>query len=382
MFTLLAGITVLDLSRLIPGAYASQKLADLGADVIKVELPPAGDYLRSVVPLADGLSLMHIYLNRNKRSVALNLRSEEGRRAFAELVRSADVLIEAGRPGAAAAAGYGYEQVRQLRPDIVYCSLSAFGQSGPYADLPAHGAQMEAASGNINMDGPADRAGHAQAPNVRTFNASQSGALNAALAIAAALLRRQRTGAGAYLDVSCWQSAVTWQYGNLIALANSGQLFPGSEGIGARYGCYAAADGRWMMIGLIEAKFWNAFCRGVDRPDLATDDAGGLSYEADDRLAGELAGIFASRSSAEWVRFAIEHKLPIAPVLAPADLLTDPHAAHHGVFVDTAHPVTGTPVRVLAPPVKVAGEHFEIAHPAPAFGEHTAEILARIDPAA
>lgn len=374
MISLLNGLRILDGTRLIPGAYATSRLADLGADVIKLELPPAGDYLRGVPPLIDELSVLDVQLNRNKRSVRLDLRKAEDAAAFEDLVRSSDVFIESGRPGAADHAGTGYERLRAIRDDIIYCSLSAFGQDGPYSALPAHGAQMEAASGNVILaDGTG---GRAEAPNLRTFNASQSGGLNAALAILAAVVHRDRTGRGSRLDVSSWASAVSWQYGNLVSLANTGALFPGSEGIGARYGCYQAADGGWVMIGLLERKFWSRFCAEVGRPDLDTDgDGSEITFGTDPQLVDELVQVFSTRNRADWVRLAVEHQLPIAPVLSPAELLEDEHANSQGIFVTTRHPAIDADVRVVALPIKVADQEFEVQRPSPSFGEHTEEVL-------
>ena len=376
MLTLLNGVRVLDFSRLIPGGYATAKLADLGADVVKVEELPAGDYMRSVPPMYDGASLLYLALNRNKRSVALDFKTDAGRDAFEQLVRASDVFIESSRPGAMKRLGADYDSLRSLQPDLIYCSLSGFGQNGPYAHLPSHGANLEAAAGFVQIEQEED--GTARAPNIRVFMASQAGAMHAALAIVAALEKRHRTGEGSYLDVSCWDGAVSWQYGNLTCLANIGTLFPGSEGLGPRYGCYQTADGRWLFFGAIEPKFWMRFCDAIHRPDLRgrIDAGAAMDYgENDPGLGAEMVSAIGSRTQAEWVALAVQHQLPVAPVLRPDELLENDHVAARGVFVETPHPSTGDPMRLMSLPLKVEGEVFEVERPAPALGEHTEQVL-------
>ena len=379
MINLLDGVHVLDLSRLIPGAYATAKLADMGADVVKLEQPPRGDYLRLLPPTKGGVGLLYMNLNRNKRSVAVDLSSDEGYRTFESLVDWADVVVDGARPGASKRNRTDYESVRALKPNIIYCALSAYGQDGPYAQLPAHGAQMEATAGFIQLDenGPANQ----QIPNIRVFNATQAGGTHAALAIVSAMLRRERTGEGAFLDISCWDGAVSWLYGNLTTLANNGEEFAGSEGFGPRYGAYRASDGGWLTIGLIEPKFWIQFCEAIERPDLATrvDRTAAADYgESDEGLREELVAIFAARSQSEWVRIASERGLPLAPVVTPRQLLDNEHTRARHMLASTTHPETGEPVTVVALPIKVAGCEFSVDRPAPRLGEHTDEVLAEI----
>jgi crotonobetainyl-CoA:carnitine CoA-transferase CaiB-like acyl-CoA transferase len=381
LISLLSGVRVVDVSRLIPGAYATAKLADLGADVIKVEQPPLGDYMRAQPPLHEGVGLLYKALNRNKRSVALDLKSDDGRAAFEALVASADLFIENGRPGAAARTATDYEAIRVIKPDIVYCSITGFGQTGPYRMLPSHGANMEALAGLVDIQERED--GTAEPPNIRIFMSSQAGAMHAALGMVSALERRRRTGEGAYLDVSCWEAGVNWQYGNLTSLANLGELFAGSEGLGPRYGCYRTKDDGWVFFAAIEPKFWQRFCAAIERPDLGERvDAGQSSDFGDDNdggaLRASLAEALRSRTQAEWVELAIELQLPITPVLRPEDLHEDPHVREREVFVQVTGNNGHTPVEVLSLPIKVGGEHFEITRHEPAMGEHTGELLAEL----
>jgi len=376
MYTLLNGVRVLDFTRLIPGAYATAKLADLGADVIKVEQPPQGDYMRMLPPLMDGLSVLYLVLNRNKRSVLIDLSSEEGRLQFEKLVKTADVFIEGGRPGAAARSGADYESLKKIKADIIYCSISGYGQNGPYSDLPSHGANMDAAAGHVDIQPRED--GTADIPNIRVFMASQSGGTHAALAIAAALHKRQTTGDGCYLDVGCWDGAVSWLYGNLTSMLNTGEAFPGSEGMGPKYGAYQTSDSRWMMIALIEPKFWTRFAEASGRPDLASHvDADSKADFGDENLRELISEHIGTRTQNEWVEFAVKEQLPMSPVLSPQDLLDNDHVRARELFTETPHPRSESKVTVVALPIKVGGELFEVLRPAPELGQHTEEIIGK-----
>jgi formyl-CoA transferase len=376
VLSLLEGVRVVDITRLVPGAYASAKLADLGADVIKVEVPPRGDYMREMPPLHDGLSVLNEVLNRNKRSIELDLRGDGGRAAFHSLVRTADVLLEGGRPGAAAALGADHDALAAIKPDLVYCSLSGYGQTGPYRDLPSHGANLDAAAGAATIEVGPD--GTADFPNLRVFVASQAGAMHAALAIVAALVRRDRTGEGAYLDVCMFDAAVSWQYGNLACLANTGELFPGSDGLGARYGCYRSADDRLVFLAAMEPKFWQLVCETAGHPELVgrVDESQAVDFGAgDDELRPLVVAMMRERTQAEWVELARAHGLPVSPVNLVEDLFDDPHVQARELMVTTPPSSPGPEVRMVALPVRVGDERFEVARRAPARGEHTAEIL-------
>ncbi len=377
MYSLLQGVRVVDVSRLIPGAYATAKLADLGADVIKVELPPRGDYMRSQPPQKDGLSILYQALNRNKRSIELDLASSRGRAGFEKLIRTTDIFVEGALPGGMARLGADSLSISLLKPDIIYCSITGYGQTGPYRMLPSHGANLEASAGLVLIEERSD--GTAEPTNIRIFNSSQSGAMHAALAVVAALERRRRTGQGALLDIAGWDGAISWQYADLTCRANLGIPFPGSEGFGARYGAYRAKDGRWVMFAAIEPKLWIRFCGVVRRPDLAgwVDQSADTDYGSlsEGELRAELAQLIASRTQKEWTELAVQHQLPLAPVIHPQELLDDKNLTAREMLVETVHPLTGGAIRLIAIPIKVDGESFEIIRPAPLYGQHTDEIL-------
>jgi crotonobetainyl-CoA:carnitine CoA-transferase CaiB-like acyl-CoA transferase len=375
MLSLLEGVRVLDLSRLVPGAYATSKLADLGADVVKVEVPPEGDYMRGMPPLHGDASVLFEALNRNKRSVVLDPRTDAGRAFLHALVRSADVVLEGGRPGAMASLGADFETLRELKPDLVYCSLTGYGQTGPYRDLPSHGANLDGAAGAVPIDVRPD--GTADFPNLRVFVASQAGALHAALAIAAALVRRERTGEGTYLDVSAFDAAVSWQYGNLSCLANTGERFPGTEGLGPRYGCYRTADDRWVFLAAMEPKFWHRVCEAAGHPELAdrVDVTQTLDWgDADDGLRAEIAAMMRERTQAAWVELAIARSLPVSPVNAVEDLFDDPQVRARRLLATAPDGGLG----IVAFPVRTGDEEFTVLRRAPAFGQHTEELLAEV----
>jgi crotonobetainyl-CoA:carnitine CoA-transferase CaiB-like acyl-CoA transferase len=326
--------------------------------------------MREMPPLRDGTSVLFESLNRNKRSVHVDPRTEQGRHFLHDLVRSADVVLEGGRPGAMESLGADYESLRAVKPDLVYCSLSGYGQRGPYRDLPSHGANLDAAAGvapiTVRSDGTAD------VGNIRIFVASQAGALHAALSIAAALVRRASTGLGCYLDVSGFDAAVSWQYGNLTCLTNTGEIFAGSEGMGPRYGCYRTADDRWVFLAAMEPKFWRLVCEAAGHPELSegVDDDQALEWGTEDERP-RIATMMVEHSQSAWVYLATRLGLPVSPVNLVDDLPDDPHLESHELIV--CAPDTG--VHMVAFPVRTDDEAFEVRRRAPRFGEHTAEIL-------
>jgi crotonobetainyl-CoA:carnitine CoA-transferase CaiB-like acyl-CoA transferase len=379
MIDLLKGVRVLDLSRLLPGAYATSRLADFGADVVKVEQPPHGDYLRSMPPLKDGVGVLYMEHNRNKRSIELNLSTSDGYATFRRLVQWADVVVDGARPGALQRVRADYDSVARMKPATVYCAVSGFGQDGPYAALPAHGGQLEASVGLVDVgeDGPST---HSKGP--RIFHSIQSAGAHAALAILAGLVRRDRTGEGCFLDVSCWDCGVAWGHASLATIANTGEDFLGPEPFGARSSCYKTSDGRWVTVGFIEPQFWEKFCIAVERNDLANASDPQMPAvwdQGEEGLRAQLEGIFSSRSQSSWVRLAAELSLPIAPVLTPRELLNNEHARARKIFAPSKHPDTGETVTIIAPPVKVSGSDFEVQLPSPRRGQHTQQIIAELD---
>jgi crotonobetainyl-CoA:carnitine CoA-transferase CaiB-like acyl-CoA transferase len=308
----LAGIRVLDLSRLLPGPYCSQLLADLGAEVVKVETPLAGDYAR-MAPAELGFGGIFESVNRGKRSLAVDYRRPLGRDLVLQLVRSADVFLESSRPGQLERRGLGPVAVRDVNPGIVYCSLSGFGQSGPYRDRPAHDIDYLAISGVLSLLGPAG----APPPPPGLQLADIAAGTLAASRILAALVARERTGRGAYVDLAILDTLVGWLATLGSGLPSAGSTPGPMSGAYPCYRTYQAADGRWLAVGALELPFWAAFCTGLGRDDL-------LPRQFDPGAVAEVAAVIGSLESAEWLtRFGDD--ACVARVNLPREALEDRH---------------------------------------------------------
>jgi len=313
----LAGIRVLDLSRLLPGPYCSLLLAQLGAEVIKVETPLAGDYAR-MAPKEIGFGGVFEALNRGKRSIAVDYRKPRGRDLLMELVHTADVFMESSRPGRLDRCGLGAVAVRAANLGIVYCSISGFGQTGPHRDKPGHDIDYLAMSGVLSLLG--SPGGRPVPPGLQLADVS-TGAL-AAARILAALVGRAGTGHGAYLDIALIDSAVSW-LGTLGTGLDQAGRQPGP--MGGAYPCYStyrAADGRWLAVGALEVQFWRAFCHGLGREDL-------VALQFDPAVIDEVAAVIAGRSSTDWLdRF--DDDACVALVKLPAEALEDEYVRFRG----------------------------------------------------
>jgi crotonobetainyl-CoA:carnitine CoA-transferase CaiB-like acyl-CoA transferase len=377
---LLEGVRVTEAGLIAPAIVLTSKLADLGADVIKIELPPLGDMTRVVPPGMRDTGYLHIAWNHNKRSLALDLRAPADRPTFERLVRSSDVFVEGHRPGVMQQWGADYESVRRLRDDIIYCSLTGFGQTGPYSRVPAQAVQVTASSGLMDVriseegqpvvDGPL--------PESLFLAAGQ-----AALAIVAALLRRKRTGKGAYLDMSIWDAALSWQGLTLTHLANLGVLPPRPEEYGPRYAAYFTKDRHLIWVSLLLARDWGRFCEVVNRSDLLAQGGadGPISGNSEQpELAGEIAGIVAQRTLHRWLQLAIDERLPLAPMQDARSLYASKQRSARGMFAPTMDHRTGGSVHVGSMvPVRVDGAAFKVARPAPSLGGDTTAVLAELE---
>jgi crotonobetainyl-CoA:carnitine CoA-transferase CaiB-like acyl-CoA transferase len=367
----LAGIRVLDLSRLLPGPYATLVLADLGADVVKVEDPAGGDYVRWMPPLAGQQSGYFHALNRNKRSLALDLRRPGGPEALRRLAARADVLVESFRPGVMDRLGVGWEALSRENPRLVFCSISGYGQTGPYRLRAGHDLDYVALAGVLALNGAPD----APLPLAVQVADVAGGAWPAVAGILAALFRRSATGRGAHVDVAMVEGAL-----GMLALqqgaadARGEPLRRGAEmlnGGWACYGVYRTRDGRFVALGALEPKFFEAFCAAVGRPELVERqyDDGGRGARA------ELEAIFAGRTRDEWGEFAAAHDVCLMPVLEGDEPRHDPQLAGRGNFLEIETPWEGRAMRSLASPVRVSGSEPP-RRPAPALGADTDRVLA------
>jgi alpha-methylacyl-CoA racemase len=344
--TALAGLRVLDLTRLLPGPFCSRLLADFGADVIKVEDLGAGDYAR-----ADPAAFAS--LNRGKRSLRVDLKSDRGRAVFVRLARGADVVLESFRPGVMDRLGVGWEALRAENPRLVYCAITGYGQDGPLRDRAGHDLNYLARAGLLALSGEVDGPPVQSAGQIADLG---GGALMAAFGILAAL----RSGEGQLVDVAMADGALSW----LALLAARPESRRGALTLGGGILCYRpyrCADG-YVALGALEPKFFAAFCAGVGREDLAEhqfDPPGSPAHLA-------LETIFLTRTRAEWEAFNVEHDCCLEPVNELDEALADPQFTARGMILDGA---LGAPVKLSETPAQVGDE-------APGFGEHTDEVLA------
>ncbi|MFC4541614.1 CaiB/BaiF CoA transferase family protein [Halosolutus amylolyticus] len=364
----LDSVRVLDLTRLLPGPYATQLLADLGADVLKVEDPDRGDYARYLPPITDdGTGAVFEAVNRGKRSVALDLKADDGRDAFLELVEDADVLIESFRPGVVDRLGIDHETVRERNPDLVYCSLSGYGQEGPYRDHAGHDLGYVGLAGLLDVT----RTDRDERPRIPGYPiADMAGGLSAAFVIVSALLSRELGGTGGtYLDCSLSDAVLSFSQAVATPALYGDDPRPGDDfltGGHPWYNVYETADGRYVTLSALEPKFWRVFCDAVDRPDLAS--VHGTDDEAEQAaLRAELEDVFADRTRDEWVAF-VDPDVPVAPVLTPAEALEHPQFADRGLVRRGDDPAILSPIRGASPAPSET----------PGHGEHTRDVLASI----
>jgi crotonobetainyl-CoA:carnitine CoA-transferase CaiB-like acyl-CoA transferase len=366
----LLGIRVLDLSRLLPGPYASLVLADLGADVVKIEDRGGGDYLRWMPPLAGQQSGAFHALNRNKRSLALDLKAPGGPGVLQRLAASADVVLESFRPGVLERLGVGWEALRQANPRLVLCSISGYGQEGPYRALAGHDLDYCAIAGVLAVNGPADR------PVPLGIQAADlcGGAWPAVAGILAALLRRGATGLGAHVDIAMADGvAAMLTMPQAMADARGTPLRREAEllnGGAASYRVYRTADGRHVALGALEPQFFSRFCAAAGRPELAE-----RQFDADrGALVGELAALFATRTRDQWEQLGHEHDCCLAPVLEGDEPRSDPQLKARGLFVEVQTPWEGRAMPALATPVRLAGVTAPL-RAAPLLGADTDAVL-------
>jgi alpha-methylacyl-CoA racemase len=360
----LAGVKVLDLTRLLPGPVCTQHLADLGADVIKVEDTGAGD---AVPPKLRAL------VNRNKRGIRLDLKHADAANALQRLVRDADVLVEGFRPGVMERLGLGYAAIAAINPRIVYCSITGYGQTGPDRDRPGHDLNYCAEAGL------SDQLGNAHGPALSNVPIADlmGGALGAAMGILAALFDAARTGIGRHVDIAMADGALAHAVMPLAALATHGATRRAGDdtltGALACYATYRTADDRWLAIGALERKFWDALCDAIARPELKPlHRTGDAQREAQART--ELAALFATRPLADWEARLRHAGCCASPVRTLEEALADPHFRARGMVLDSVHPAYG-PVTQVATPVQMSGFRFALRRHAPQPGEHTADVL-------
>jgi crotonobetainyl-CoA:carnitine CoA-transferase CaiB-like acyl-CoA transferase len=362
---------VVDLSRLIPGPWCSQILSGLGAEIVKVETPLAGDYAR-MAPAELGFGGIFEALNRGKKSVAVNHRLPRGRAIVLRLAASADVFLESSMPGQLARRGLGPADVRGVNPGLVYCSISGFGQTGPYRERPGHDLDYLAIGGLLTLLGPVGA--RPVPPGIQI--ADLAGGTSAALQVVAALLRRERTGEGATLDVAILDAVVAMlgPLGEAVDTAGGPDATPSAlSGAFPCYGVYATADGEYLAVGALEPPFWFELCRGLGREDL-------IGRQYDPTAIPEVAAILATRSQADWLE-RLDEDACVAPVNEPREVELDRHLIARGLIVGEGDQArVGSPLSIPGavghlPPMAAGTGERGAASAAPVLGAHTYEIL-------
>jgi len=370
----LDGLRVLDLSRLMPGPLCTMILGDLGADVIKIEQPEIGDYARSAPPLLGNTGSAFLMLNRNKRSITLNLKKAEGQEILRKLAAKADVFVESYRPGVAERLGVGYPAISQVNERIIYCSISGFGQSGPYRDLVGHDLTYTAYSGAIGATGSKDGPPVIPAIQVSDIQA----AMYATIAITAALYRREKAGKGEFIDISLMDAAVASMIMPMSFHLAGESTERGSSflsGGAPFYNIYETADRKYVAIAPLEPKFWIALC-SVLRLEKYQDKQLTSETEAN-RIREDLAVIFRQKTRDEWVKILNEREIPCAPIYDVREVLADPHVRSRKMIFEMETEAFGK-LNQLATPIRVTHSPLTARSPPPRLGEHTIQILQEI----
>lgn len=368
----LEGIRVLDLSSRMPGPFCAQILADLGAEVIKVESPRAPDFFRRFEPLVDGSgSLFHV-CNRNKKGMALELRHPRGREIFLQLIKNTDVVVEAFRPGTMERMGIGYAALNAENPGLILCSLTAFGQTGPYRMRPAHDLNLLALSGVLDLLGNKD--GPPIVPPVQI--SGLGGAYQGVVGILAALLSRGKTGRGQSIDISLLDGVSAYAALEMSRYM-AGHHIPKrglTEG-GGGYACfnvYRTADGRYLSLGCLEPQFWETFCRIIGREAFIAEQWSASPRQ--DELIVEVRAILLTRTLDEWLGVLDPETICVAPVNTFEEALQDPHIREQGTWFAGELP-RGGKVPQSALPIRLDGDRPGWRSHPPGHGEHTREIL-------
>ncbi|MBW2288311.1 MAG: CoA transferase [Deltaproteobacteria bacterium] len=385
----LSGVRIIESSLLGPAAITTH-LADLGAEVIKVE-SPAGDYVREMTwPIINGVSLLHLHINRGKKSLTIDLKTPEGVSIYQDLVKDADVVIEAMRPGSLERLGLGYEDLKTLNQRIVFCNISGYGMTGPYKNLPAHGIAFDTWAGLVK---PAyDEDGFCYIPEHPSMG-MHAGPLFGALGVLAAVIRARATGEGSMLEIGQsdaaaymdWYRSESWMAYERPEDEVTGnkaddyvRRAPGTAGMkeGVRYQIYESSDGHVIFMSSEQA-FWRNFCECVGRMDMFEKWPGSKFADharGNREMQFELRDIFKSKSSAEWIRLGDEKNFPIAPVNTPKTIAVDPQFADRF----SIYPASEHGADMLPLPIKYLGEELPAPTFAPTVGEHNEQVLREV----
>ena len=364
-------LRVLDLTRLLPGGYCTLLFADLGAEILKVEEPGKGDYIRWMPPMQEGVAAGHLALNRGKRSMTLNLKHPSGVAVLKRLVHDYDVLVESFRPGVMERLGCGYDALSKENPALIYCAITGYGQDGPYAQRAGHDINYLGYAGVLDIIGespdrpPVD-------PGVQIADIGGGGSM-AAVGILAALAERARTGHGRFVDISMMDGAMSWLSFHAAAYAMTGEIpRRGVMRLSGQFACYhiyRCGDGKYVTLGALEPQFWARFCTEVGLDDLIEKQ---FDADAQPELIERVTAVLETKSRDEWCAALSDIDACFGPVNDMEEALADPQVRARAMVVDV--PVGSGALPEIGNPLKMRGVGFD-ARPAPGFGEHTDSVL-------
>lgn len=366
----LENIKVLDLSRLLPGAYCTQILADFGAEVIKVEQPEFGDYERWYEPKVGGYSALFASVNRNKKSITLNLKNEKEREQLIELVKNADVLVESFRPGVMERLGLSYQTLKEVNPGLVYCAITGYGQTGPYKSFAGHDVNYLSYAGLLYYQ--REEHGKPSIPVTQIADIS-GGSLNAALGILIALMYKQRTGNGQFIDISMTDGVIAMLQTILPNFLAGENIIPGHINLGsarASYTVYETADRRYLAVSALEPKFWQEFCQCIGRTDFIKKlDA---PAEVQTEMKMEIEEIIRQKTLAEWMVIFKEKDACVSPLITLEELIVNPQVKEREMIIEAKNQ------KHIGMPIKLSDTPGTIRTLAPKLGEHNIEILGKV----
>lgn len=368
----LQSIRVLDLSRLLPGPFCTMLLADFGAEVIKIEATDLGDYARQYEPKIDENSVMFHSLNRNKKSVTLDLKTDEGKDQFFQMVGKADVVVESFRPGVMKRLGLDFPVLEKINPRLIYCAISGYGQTGPYAEMPGHDINYISYAGLLELMGEKD--GKPIVPAVQVADLT-GGAYPAVTGILLALLEREKSGKGQFIDISMMDGVISLLQSTLpnylmknIPSKRGEQMLSGGL---ACYEVYQTKDGRWLAVGALEMKFWRIFCQKLGKPEWIPllDEQDEVQY----KLTHDIQNVIYTKTLEEWMDIFDDAEACVSPVLNFAELVNHPQVQARKMF--EAIEQDGIPVKHIGIPIKLSRTPGKIRAAAPKLGEHTEYYL-------